>query len=397
MNNAIGNRVNAQVGIFMKRTFQGFSIAVILSIVLLLPVVLAEGVDCPAESWVEAKPAQVPGVRICGMMVYDSESDVVLQYGGFNGAEGTGEMWAYDYETNTWENKTPLISPAPRYGQGFIYDESRDRCMMFFGTDVGGVYYNDTWEYDYNSNTWTELSPENSPSPRCKGGSTYDIESDQVIFFGGYGPDEINLAETWTFNYDDNKWINRTSDVKPSPRKRNPIMYDEANDVTIMFGGWLGGEEVLGDTWAYDFNSNTWENMTPSSPPAPRARYGRAYLPDIEGVMIMHGYGGSVGDFNDTWIYDYKENTWTEIEYTGPAAQRRHCFQVALDRESGVIVVQGGTTPGLGNFEDTWILNPYPEEEDGSGTIMTILIILTIIVVLIAIIGIVLIRSSKAD
>ena len=351
--------------------------------------------ECEPMSWLEAKPSSpVPGVKICALMVYDSESDVSILFGGYDSENllASPETWAYDYETNTWTEMTPANSPPGRFGQGLIYDEGRDRVFTFLGLGDNSTYFNDMWEYDYNTNTWTELFPSESPFPRCKGGCSYDIESDQIISFGGFGADGVKLDETWTYNYDENTWVNRTSDAAPAPRMRCPMMYDEESDITLLFGGWIAKTDVLddaevyGDTWVYDFNTNTWTDMDPSVSPEPRARYGRAYLPE-EGVVLMtHGWSGTHGDFNDTWTYDYDTNTWTEVEMGGEVATKRHCTQMALDEESGVIVMVGGS--GESSFKDTWVLNPYEAspEDDPSNTIFIIIGLALLVLIIIAVI-----------
>ncbi|MGA1820295.1 MAG: kelch repeat-containing protein [Thermoplasmatota archaeon] len=373
---------------------RALSLVLLISAVLISPVLASDPVDVGPESWAPSNSSPPPTVRICGLMVYDSDSDVVLLYGGFDGNAGSPDLWAFDANTNTWTNMTPADSPPGRFGQGWVYDETRDICLMFFGVS-GTTYYNDTWEYDYDTNTWTQLFPGTSPAPRCKGGSAYDIDSDQFIFFGGFGNDTVNMAETWTYNYDENTWVNRTAGTAPSPRMRCPMIYDEKADRCIMFGGWLGGTDVLGDTWAYDFNTNTWENMNPTPAPAPRARYGRAYLPDMGKVILTHGWGGANGDYNDTWTYDHATNTWEEMDTGSGRMQPRHCFQMALDEESGVIVAQGGS--GASSFHDTWLLNPYEKEEDGNGFPAGIVIIIGIIALVILIVAIVIYRSVKEE
>ncbi len=316
------------------------------------------------NTWKELETVESPGVRICSLMVYDSESDKVILFGGFNGAKMSGETWVYDYATNTWTNKTMANSPPGRCGYGLIYDAGRDKCIIFGGIGDNSKYFNDTWEYDYNTNTWTELKPEVSPSPRCKGGIAYDSESDQIVWFGGYGPNKVLLAETWTYNYDKNTWVNKTSSASPTGRQRIPLMYDSESDRVILFGGWLGDENVLGDTWAYDFNTNTWTDMKPALSPHPRARYGRAYIPESDVIIYTHGYGGADGDLNDTWTYDHNNNKWTQVEIQNTPPISRHCFQIALNTKDDVIIFQGGAGTTQ-SYTDTWALAAEePTEED---------------------------------
>jgi hypothetical protein len=322
------------------------------------------------NSWEELETEQDPGVRICALMVYDSESDKILIFGGFDGSGMSEELWAFDYETKKWTNKTPSSGPLGRCGQGFIYDSKRDLCIMFGGVGNDEKYYNDTWKYDYNSNTWTELFPVDSPSPRCKGGIAYDSKSDRIIWFGGYGPDKELLDETWAYNYKENTWLKMTPNVSPQARQRNPMMYDGDSDRVILFGGWVDGDEVLGDTWAYDFDTDTWTNMNPTTSPKPRARFGRAYDPTRDVILYTHGFGGKEGDFNDTWVYDYNNNKWTEFKMRNTPPPNRHCFQIALNTKYDVILLYGGHD-GRNSLTDTWLLTfekpdkPSKDKEKG--------------------------------
>ena len=355
------------------------------------------------KNWVDMQPPVTPGIKICALMVYDTESDKIILFGGFTGERGSDETWAYDYETNTWTNMKPDPHPPGRFGPGFVYDPKRDLCILYGGMDSyqgNSTYFDDTWTYDYNSNTWTQLSPTASPSKRCKGGTAYDIKSEQMVWFGGYGPDGVNKDETWTFNLDENTWVNKTSDVRPPARKRNPLMYDEQSDLVVMFGGWKGGEEVFNDLWVYDFNSNTWTEKDFTGGPHKRCRYGRAYIPERDVIVYTHGYGGVDGDMDDTWAYDCNENTWSKVEMTGTPPAKRHCFQVAYNEKHDVIIFQGGSSASA--YDDTFAFKPYdplPEEEEEASPVVIFAIvgIVAFIILIIIIIIVIKIRKNAED
>jgi hypothetical protein len=116
-------------------------------------------------------------------------------------------------------------------------------------------------------------------------------------------------------------------------------------------------------------------------------------------VIISHGFTGvpdeSPIDMNDTWEYDYGENTWVQLDIQGETMERRHCFQMALDRESGVVVAQGGSYKN--SYDDTWILNPYEEKEDNSGANAGAIIAIALVILLITIVIIVIYRVSKDE
>ena len=55
-----------------------------------------------------------------------------------------------------------------------------------------------------------------------------------------------------------------------------------------------------------------WTNLSPPQSPIPRVYFGMAYIHGTDKILI---YGGlnDTESFNDTWIYDYGDNTWTEM------------------------------------------------------------------------------------
>ena len=67
------------------------------------------------------------------------------------------------------------------------------------------------------------------------------------------------------------------------------------------------------ETWAYDYNTNTWTQLNPGVNPGPISEFGQAYLQAAKGLLL---FGGIMNDSNlsdKTWLYDFKLNTWTEV------------------------------------------------------------------------------------
>jgi N-acetylneuraminic acid mutarotase len=69
---------------------------------------------------------------------------------------------------------------------------------------------NDTWVFDHVNNTWIELSPESSPSARAWHAMAYDSVNDKVVLFGGGEADYIFKNETWIYDPQANTWTNVT-------------------------------------------------------------------------------------------------------------------------------------------------------------------------------------------
>jgi hypothetical protein len=163
----------------------------------------------------------------------------------------------------------PAVNPPPHHFAAMAYDPAADRVVLFGGYDIwADAVLNDTWVYDYDTNTWNELHPEVSPSARLYHTMAWDVWSNRMILFGGV-----------SYPY----------------------------------------EPLLGDTWALDLRRNTWTLLTPQ--PAPDARAWHVMEGTWSGVLL---FGGSpqheVYTYDDTWIFDSRRARWIPID---PA--RRAC------------------------------------------------------------------------
>jgi N-acetylneuraminic acid mutarotase len=149
-----------------------------------------------------------------------------------------------------------------------------------------------------------------------------------MVLFGGYGDGVVSMGETWVYDPADNNWTNMNPAVSP-PKRHAPIaIYDSHADRIIMFGGvdpWKGGrEDHFNDTWSYDLNTNTWIELFPDGSPSKRQPQIFVYIPSIDKSLLTGGWlnfelGIDNGEpYNDSWLYDYTNNTWTEIPSNFP-------------------------------------------------------------------------------
>lgn len=285
-----------------------------------------------------------PSARAGSAMVYDSESDRVIHFGGHTGSYSS-ETHVYDTTKNVWTKLYPASSPSGRSQHAMAYDSESDRVILFGG--YNGEYLSDTWSYDYNTNTWTMMSPESSPSARRAHAMAYDSGSDRIILFGGYNSGSYK-SDTWTYDFNANSWTQLYPSQSPSARAEHAMAYDSESDKVILFGGYVGYKS---DTWAYDYDTNTWTQMSTSYPYC-RSMHGMAYDSESDRVILFGGYSGS--KYDDTWAYDYNTNTWSYKQpSTHPSARFMHAM--AYDSDSDRVILFGGNT-GSYNSE-TWSYN----------------------------------------
>lgn len=275
--------------------------------------------DPATNIWKKMAPAVVPGGN-GGEMAYDSRADRVIMVVLTDPATPNffdykaSQTWAYDYNTDTWTKLGDGPSGKGRIGGRIVYDSKADKIILFGGVTVLGENkaFNETWVYDYNSNTWTQMQPNINPEPRNFQGMAYDPKSNRTIVWGGSDFAGPSPKPLWSYDYNTNSWEEIKYDQGPTARDYNGFMYNEKTDRFILYGGFIGGTD---ETWVYDLNSNTWQQMQPTQNPGKLSRHGMVYSPDTDKVIL---FGGQIGNTEfyysaNTWIYDPNANTWTDV------------------------------------------------------------------------------------
>ncbi len=335
--------------------------------------------DFQTSTWTPMNPPLAPSDRYTALMVYDSQSDRVILFGGYTYFGESNETWSYDYDNDTWTPMKPAVSPPPSWGASMAYDSLSDRVILFSQPLYGNT--NETWSYDYDNNTWTPMKPAASPPFRPDASMAYDSQSDRVVLFGGYTYfGESN--ETWTYDLHANTWSLRNPPLAPSGRAYASMAYDSKSDRAILFGGYTYFGES-NETWSYDYDNDTWTLLDSSVYEA--GEPATAYDTKADRVVLFEGGNGETWSYDDdtnawrflagtpepggamaydaasaktvlfngrTYLYDLDTGTWIGMtSRTGPSA--RDFASLAYDAESGCLILFGGeTSEGLSN--ETW-------------------------------------------
>jgi hypothetical protein len=267
------------------------------------------------DNWACVQPG-MPPYRTYHAMAYDSKDDLFVVFGGDTGAQSTvprdARTWIYDANTNAWTCNTSSPSPQARYSHSMAYDSIHGVVMMYGGhATPGSNELSDTWTCDAKTNTWTNQNPSSSPSGRESAAMAYDSDTGDFMLFSGIMDNGMLSPETWSYNVNTNTWTNMKPSFSPRQRSGASMVYDSQNKLMILFGGWtdIGGRS--NDTWSYDLSSNTWTNL--QSKKAPNLRYRQGMTYDQEnGLVVLFG-GGTPDAAKDTWTYDPNANAWSKI------------------------------------------------------------------------------------
>ncbi len=164
--------------------------------------------DFATNRWLELKPANPPSARELACMVYDEASGRLLLFGGMRPSDDPAnpvmveldDTWAYDSRGNSWTELDPVGTPPGRWGAAIGYDRVSDTVIMFGGVKAQGGFYGDTWAYDPETNTWTELNAVGRPPARVGAFVFYDQDSGGMVLGGGCGDDQV-LSDAWVFSW----------------------------------------------------------------------------------------------------------------------------------------------------------------------------------------------------
>ena len=181
------------------------------------------------------------------MMAYDAARGKIVLFGGTTDEEFLSVNDTWEYDGSNWTQIETANTPLPRDSGAMIYDEIREKIVLF-GGGSDDVRYNDMWEFD--GQDWTAAETANAPEPRAGHAMVYDSARERILLFGGRTY-EGRLNDTW--EYADGVWSQIA--VADSPSGRSPSLqtvYDSARDQVVIHGGLSAESTYLGDTWVFD-------------------------------------------------------------------------------------------------------------------------------------------------
>lgn len=238
-----------------------------------------------------AQPSSRSGAR----MVFHEEEDAVILFGGLSGVDSSGLRYGLD-DTWRWTGRrwVRVLTPDRPAGRGefaMVYDSNRDVIVLFGGFD-GTNPLSDTWIFD-NGN-WQQVPTPNSPGERRLPGAAFDPVRDRVVLFGGFRGSE-RLTDTWEF--DGTTW---TQIDAGTPEITNPSMvWDEAFDEILMTG-----VDSTGIAAMYQLAGGTWETLSPTTIPDCVAQNVMVFHPPSGRVISYGGLCSTGFATSETFQWD---------------------------------------------------------------------------------------------
>ena len=254
------------------------------------------------HGWTEVDPG-TPGTISSMSSVFDPGTGTALSVGGMNPSKGDlDETWQWDGHSWTLnEGQTPGI----RMSSGLAFDPVRNEVVLFSGC-VGRDYPSDTWVFSAGS--WARRSDDGPPGV-CRPAMFFDAVRGHVVLFGGALSDRGRSDAMW--EWDGESWSEVDQGlVRPTGRANMSMVWDEHRNRAVLFGG-ASADGVQHDLWEWD--GERWFLIPARDDgPGPREVYGMVYHTRMERVLLYGGRTAFAAPQRDFWSWDGEQ--WAQIE-----------------------------------------------------------------------------------
>jgi len=273
-------------------------------------------------------------------MAYDSANHEMVLFGGENTSDGRlGDTWTWN--GSDWTRESPTQSPSARTGSQMVYDSATSQLLLVGGeTDSGPI--GDTWTWD--GSNWTQLAPAHPLPALAFHSMADDPTSGNVVLFGGTSS---GVPKDWTWIWNGTDWAQLSPPSSPPARDLASMAYDAAAGNIVLAGGF--GD----DTWTW--NGSTWTKGASISDYWNLAEAGMAFSPATDSVIMFGGTFATasvhlaITDATQSW----NSSQWSVLDpYSSP--EHRFGSAMALDPESGMILLFGGQSIAASPYGDTW-------------------------------------------
>jgi N-acetylneuraminic acid mutarotase len=234
----------------------------------------------------------------------------------------TGEFWEYDLATDSWTQKASFPATPRGMATGFsIGNKGYIGTGFFWDSGLPDlVYYNDFWEYDQDTDTWTRKA--DFEGMARSGAVGFSIGNKGYIGMGSNQDFQNNtlLKDLWEWDQETNVWTQKADFAG--------IARQGAVGFSLEKSGYIGtgwNNDNLTDFWEWNQVTDTWTQ---------KVNFGGIGRPSGVGLSIgikgyvVTGYEGYTNVFHqDFWEFEPSAITGLEemssennIFYPNPAS-----------------------------------------------------------------------------
>jgi Galactose oxidase, central domain len=181
--------------------------------------------------------------------------------------------FSYDALGRTWDFHSTAAQPSggvdkPRLlWSSMAANNTGSKVLLFGGANIeNSTGTPGTWIYEPATTVWRKVNGREPPARSYSSMST-DPERNEAVFFGGDQLDQL-LSDTWTFNFETETWAKHAPPISPSARGGHRLLYLPATKATVLLGGFTSKtttdyvddpyQSIPFEIWRFDFATRTW-------------------------------------------------------------------------------------------------------------------------------------------
>ncbi|EAX95488.1 Kelch motif family protein [Trichomonas vaginalis G3] len=291
----------------------------------------------PAVKWTDVELSETVAERVS----HDGcvSSGFVYYFGGTNESRSTtSTIIRYNIADSIWSIENAQVPPRESHSITAL----RENLYVAFGNNSNKVY-SDIWCYNQAKRTWTEIVPANGkPSPRF--GHTCVVYDSKLYFFGGKVTNKMNDKDTTISNcvsyYDPhNNEFRELGELpnSPPPRYNHAAVLIGKSEMAII-GGRGPKQQTFDDIWVLDMLNMTWSKRSKASV---SARHDcRASVIADRWLFVSGGAADSQSE--DIVVIDTKHWLKVEVEHFGNIPPNL-CKHSSIAIDSHRFMIYGGT------------------------------------------------------
>ncbi|CAG7637952.1 hypothetical protein PAESOLCIP111_03896 [Paenibacillus solanacearum] len=154
----------------------------------------------------------------------------------------------------------------------------------------------------------------------------------------------------------DYTWEEIKLNLKPDPRQAASMIYDENAGNVVMFGGVDDSGALFDETWIWDGRAKTWTELLDRNPRPPKRKGAVMAYDAVSKKVLLFGGESKTGVLNDTWLWDGINARWEQVTGLAAVPPARGGSQMAYDGEQ-LVLFGGYSSTGSAKtlLGDTWL------------------------------------------
>ena len=180
----------------------------------------------------------------------------------------TSSLLVFDAATSTWTQPSGSgTTPPARAFAAATFDETSARFVVHGGLGANGVVLGDTWVFDPVTVTWTSAMM-SGPGPRVA--STFFHGASPPVLFGGgetVNAPQTHFNDVWELDPLTATWTLRATMNGPAPRRWS-VGVTVGGLRHLVSGVFDDGatQTLFNDVWALQWPSRTWQQVRSNAP-----------------------------------------------------------------------------------------------------------------------------------